>query len=110
MFSQELCGTELGFVGQDGGVELARVVVYRDEQIFSRLRVVLPFDKGQAFGVNMHHFAGIGFVIPLSFPLESSLDTQLNFSQSFKPILDRTIANIGAVARRKLLQTRFFQS
>ena len=44
MFHQELRRTELGFIGQDGGVEFARVVVYRDEQIFARLRVVLPFD------------------------------------------------------------------
>ena len=41
VFSQELRGTELSFIRHDGGVEFARVVVYRNEQISQEFQLLL---------------------------------------------------------------------
>lgn len=64
---QKLGGTGCGTVRQNGLIPFAGTVVNRNKQVISRVACFLVLQQGQAFGIEMHHFAGIGFVVVLGF-------------------------------------------
>ena len=80
---QECRSTVLGLIGHDVGVQFAREVVDGDKQVFTRLCALLSLEQRQAFGVEVHQLARVGFVVPFGCFLEAFLNRCFNFSQTF---------------------------
>ena len=53
----------LGFVRQNGGVQISGEVINGYKEIFSTFQGFLPFQKGQSLGVPMEHLTGVILIV-----------------------------------------------
>ncbi len=103
-FYEEACGTILGFIQQNLGIQFPREVINGHKQILARLISRLPFQQEESLGIEVSEFP----CIAPGFTLETFLNRLLVLGQTFEAALQCLESLIGAVARSKFLKLGAF--
>ena len=78
-----------GTLGDFGGI-------LQRSQVISFVGGFLPFEQRQSFGIDVHHFAGIGLVVAFGLPFEFFLNTAFYLGQTFHSVLCLFKTVVGA--------------
>ena len=65
-------------------------------QVISFAGGFLPFEQRQSFGIDVHHFAGIGLVVAFGLLFEFFLNTAFYLGQTFHSVLCLFETVVGA--------------
>ena len=95
----------MAFVGQDGGIELARVVVDGDEEMFSGGCFGFSGEKRKPLSVEVDEFTGVLFIVTASLTLEFCFELVFDFGESFDSVLEAAEATVNARAWSEFLDS-----